>query len=192
MDYKNGVINMKINMGCGWRNFGHDWIHIDGGDYEHLDYKTGVIEIPQLENESADLIYASHVIEYFDRNEITEVLLEWKRILKPGATLRLAVPNFTALCILYLQGEIKLSNALGPLYGRMEMDGEYIYHKTTYDFESLKILLDSLGFENIRLYDWRETEHAHFDDHSQAYFPHMDKQNGTLISLNVECEKSEL
>ena len=182
----------RINMGCGWRNFGHDWIHIDGGDYEHLDYKTGVIEIPQLENESADLIYASHVIEYFDRNEITEVLLEWKRILKPGATLRLAVPNFAVLCNLYLQGKIKLGNTLGPLYGRMEMDGEYIYHKTTYDFESLKILFDSLGFENIRLYDWRETEHAHFDDHSQAYFPHMDKENGTLISLNVECEKSEL
>ena len=29
----------KINMGCGWRNFGDDWIHIDGGDYDHLDYK---------------------------------------------------------------------------------------------------------------------------------------------------------
>jgi len=181
----------RINMGCGWRNFGHDWIHIDGGDYEHLDYKTGVIEIPQLENESADLIYASHVIEYFDRNEVTEVLLEWKRILKPGGTLRLAVPNFAILSSLYLEGKIKLGNALGPLYGRMEMDGGYIYHKTTYDFESLKLLLDSLGFENIRMYDWRETEHAHFDDHSQAYFPHMDKENGTLISLNMECEKSE-
>ena len=29
---------MKINMGCGWRNFGAEWIHIDGGNYPHLDY----------------------------------------------------------------------------------------------------------------------------------------------------------
>ena len=36
---------------------------------------------------------------------------------------------------------------------------------------------------NIRLYDWRDTEH------SQAYIPHMDKENGIFVSLNVECEK---
>ena len=80
---------------------------------------------------------------------------------------------------------------LGPLYGKMEMDGSFIYHKTTYDFYSLSVLLNSLGFEDIRLYDWRKTEHCQFDDHSQAYFPHMDKENGTLISLNVECNKRE-
>ena len=55
---------MKINMGCGWRNFGDDWIHIDGGDYNHLDY----YDITKLEfkNNTADLIYASHVLEYFN------------------------------------------------------------------------------------------------------------------------------
>jgi hypothetical protein len=36
---------------------------------------------------------------------------------------------------------------------------------------------------------WRETEHAHVDDFSQAYIPHMDKENGILISLNIECDK---
>ena len=29
---------IKLHLGCGWRNFGPEWIHIDGGDYEHLDY----------------------------------------------------------------------------------------------------------------------------------------------------------
>ena len=64
-----------------------------------------------------------------------------------------------------------------------------IYHKTTYDFRSLASLLGSLDFCNIQYYDWRETEHAEFDDHSQAYIPHMDKQSGVLVSLNVECLK---
>ena len=44
-------------------------------------------------------------------------------------------------------------------------------------------------FSNIKLWDWRTTEHSQFDDYSQAYIPHMDKENGTLISLNVECKK---
>jgi len=30
------------------------------------------------------------------------------------------------------------------------------------------------------------------DDYSQAYVPHMDKENGILISLNVECHKQQL
>ena len=49
--------------------------------------------------------------------------------------------------------------------------------------------LEDAGFKNIKKYDWRDVEHSHIDDYSQAYMPHMDKTNGTLISLNVECNK---
>ena len=69
------------------------------------------------------------------------------------------------------------------------MASKTIYHKTTYDFEGLKRLLEEIGFHNIRRYDWRKTEHSQFDDHSQAYIPHMDKEKGILISLNIEAEK---
>ena len=71
---------IKINMGCGWRKFGEDWIHIDGGDYDHLDYKD-IFNLPYEDN-TVDLIYASHVIEYFDTQEVKIVLKEWKRVLK--------------------------------------------------------------------------------------------------------------
>jgi hypothetical protein len=54
----------------------------------------------------------------------------------------------------------------------------------------LSDLLHRCGFTDVRIYDWRKTEHADIDDFSQAYIPHMDKENGTLISLNVECIKS--
>jgi predicted SAM-dependent methyltransferase len=181
---------IKINMGCGWRNFGKDWVHIDGGDYKHLDHNN-VRELSQFESNSVELIYASHVIEYFDRFEVIDLLNEWKRILKPYGVLRLAVPNYAVLSKLYLSGQVNIESVLGPLYGRMQMGDKVIYHKTAYDFLSLKKLLHDIGFYNVMLYDWRKTEHAEFDDHSQAYFPHMDKSNGTLISLNVECIKNE-
>ena len=29
---------VKLSLGCGKRDFGSDWIHIDGGDYDHLDF----------------------------------------------------------------------------------------------------------------------------------------------------------
>jgi hypothetical protein len=71
----------------------------------------------------------------------------------------------------------------------MKMDELTIYHKTTYDYTSLSTLLNEVGMRKIKKYQWDHTEHAQFDDHSQAYLPHMDKKNGTLISLNVECIK---
>jgi hypothetical protein len=65
-----------------------------------------------------------------------------------------------------------------------------IYHKTVYDFKSLKSLLQKCGFKKIKKYRWQETPpHDQIDDHSQAYFPHMDKENGILVSLNVEAIK---
>ena len=178
---------IKINMGCGWRDFGKDWVHIDGGDYSHLDSKD-IFNLPYEDN-SVDLIYASHVIEYFNREEVKDVLNEWIRVLKPNGKLRLAVPNFEAMVNLYLNLGVSLNQFLGPLYGEMPMSGEKIYHRTTYDYDVLYDLLESLGLKDIHRYDWRKTSHAEFDDHSQAYIPHMDKESGTLISLNVEAIK---
>jgi len=178
---------MKLNLGCGWRNFGPDWIHIDGGNYDHLDYND-ITEL-EFQDNSVDLVYSSHVIEYFDRDEIISVLTEWKRVLKPDGIMRLAVPNFKALSQLYINGQIQLSNILGPLYGKMKMGDDFIYHKTVYDYTSLCQLLLSIDMKTPIWYDWRDTEHSEFDDHSQAYVPHMDKDNGTLTSLNIQAVK---
>lgn len=177
---------IKLHLGCGWRDFGPEWIHIDGGDYPHLQDK----DITQLsfKDNSVDLIYASHTIEYFDREEVKVLLVEWKRVLRPGGTLRLAVPDFLKLTWLYQETK-DLTKVLGPLFGKMPMGKDTIYHRTAYDFDSLKKLLEEVGFSDINRYNWKNTEHSVFDDHSQAYYPHMDKENGLLLSLNIEAIK---
>jgi predicted SAM-dependent methyltransferase len=178
---------MKLHLGCGKRNFGDDWYHVDSERFDHVsDHDIFNLSIP---DKSADLIYSSHMIEYLDREDVNLLLQSWAKKLKSGGTLRLAVPDFESMSKLYSSGKIKLRDILGPLYGKMTSDGKTIYHRTVYDLESLREVLEQNGFKNVRRYDWRVTEHANFDDHSQAYFPKMDKENGTLISLNVECEK---
>lgn len=178
---------MKLHLGCGKRNFGEDWVHIDGGTHEHL-HSRDITTLP-FEGGTVELVYASHVLEYFDREEAVDVLKEWKRVLVPEGTLRVAVPDFEAMVRLYVETSASLDKFLGPLYGRMNMGDKKIYHKTVYDEYSLKALLFENGFRNIVLYNWRDTEHSHIDDHSQAYLPHMDKESGALMSLNVECRK---
>jgi len=179
---------MKLNLGCGKRNFGKEWIHIDGSNYPHI-HSHNIVNLPFEEN-SVDLIYASHVFEYFDREEAVDVLQKWKKCLKPKGILRLAVPNFDKYARLYSDGKITLEQCLGPLYGKWKMtESETLYHKTTYDFISLKEVLKNSGFKNIKVWDWKLTEHSSCDDYSQSYIPHMDKANGELMSLNVECNK---
>lgn len=180
---------LKLHLGCGKRCL-PGFVHVDLGDYSHIDYRHSVDRLEMFPDDAAQLIYASHVLEYFDRLEARQVLQEWNRILCPGGTLRLAVPDFGALVEVYLERG-KLDLILGPLYGRAKIQGTdiIIYHRTVYDFASLKESLEEAGFREIQRYDWRQTIHRDVDDHSQAYIPHMEKDHGKLISLNVECTK---
>ncbi len=178
---------MKLHLGCGKRDFGSDWEHIDGGEFPHVSDHD--ISLLKYEDSSASLIYSSHLLAYFDRSEAASILECWHRVLREGGVLRVAVPDFGVMVSLYESKTVILDQLVGPLYGKMLMNGSTIYHKTVYDYESLKKMLTDAGFHSVSYYPWRGTCHGEFDDHSQAYIPHMDKDNGVLISLNVECKK---
>jgi len=182
-----------LHLGCGKRNI-PGFIHVDLDDFSHIDYRHEISTLPMFLANSVDLIYCAHALEYFDREGAKNVLKEWYRVLKPGGILRIAVPDFENIVNVYKKyKDLDHKGILGPLYGRMAIKtkkGEkYIYHKTAYDFKSLKKVLETAGFKKIKRYDWQKTVHKDYDDHSQAYIPHMDKKRGILISLNVEAEK---
>ena len=71
----------EITFSCGKRYL-EGFVHIDIADFDHIDYKSSVESLPMIDDNSVDLIYASHVIEYFDPIEVVEVLKDWKRVLK--------------------------------------------------------------------------------------------------------------
>ena len=54
---------------------------------------------------------------------------------------------------------------------------------------AVQLFLRRVGFAEMRRWDWRRTEHAAIDDYSQAYLPHLDRENGLLMSLNLEAVK---
>jgi predicted SAM-dependent methyltransferase len=184
---------LKLHLGC-WKRYIPGFTHVDLCDLPHIDHKADVASLPMFNDGTAELIYASHVLEYYDREQARQVLTEWRRVLRTGGVLRLAVPDFAILIQVYRKTE-DLSKVLGPLYGRMAIETPAkhtvtLYHKTVYDFASLKRILEETGFRQVQRYDWRQTIHKDYDDFSQAYFPHMDKTNGLLISLNVEATKA--
>lgn len=176
---------MKLHLGSGKR-FIPGYTHVDVLDYPHIDLRCSVDRMPMIGDESVEVAYACHVLEHFHRRDVQRVLLEWHRILKPGGILRIAVPDFAALVDLYLQTG-KLTDVIGPIFGR----GDFLYnvHYNCFDFATLSFELFKAGFKEVKHYDWRKTEHADVDDFASAYFPHMDKDHGLLLSLNVEATK---
>ena len=176
---------IKLHLGCGSRYI-PDFVHIDLADYPHIDYKSDVSDLSMFEDNSADLIYACHVLEHFKRDETEKILTEWYRVLKPGGSLRIAVPDFEAIVTVY-EKYSDMGLIMGLLYGGQ--DYEHNFHHVAFDFKYLEKLLTKVGFKNIHRYDWRKTIHKDYDDYSQAYIPHMDKEHGILMSLNVEAEK---
>jgi len=177
---------IKLHLGCGIRYI-PDFIHIDIRKFPHIDYVTSVDKLDMFKDNSVDLIYACHLLEHFRRNQIENVLKEWYRVLKPGGILRLAVPDFEKLVEVYFKyKDLKL--ILGPLVGRQDYPEST--HYVVFDFSTITEILKKVGFKNIHRYDWRKTIHKDYDDYSQAYIPHMDKEHGILISLNIEAKKS--
>lgn len=138
---------------------------------------------------TVSLIYASHVLEHFGRFQYTSVLAEWCRVLKPGGVLRLAVPDFAACAAIYYEQGLAdgLSGVVGLISGGQR--GEYDYHKMIFDEPFLRDALLTIGFREVRRWDWRTTEHRDVDDYSQAYLPHLHKDDGRLMSLNLEAVK---
>jgi len=181
-------MHLKLHIGCGMRRI-PGYVHVDILDASHIDYRCSVDSLPQFADNSASLIYASHVLEHFGRYEVENVLREWHRVLAPGGVLRIAVPDFAAVVAMYEQEGLRdgTSGLVGLICGGQR--DEFDFHKIIFDRPFLTYLLTKTGFRDIHHWDWRNTEHTHVDDFSQAYLPHMDKINGRLMSLNLEAVK---
>lgn len=176
---------MKLHLGCGHKIL-KDFINIDIRTDLGADIIDDITKLDSIKNDSINLIYACHVLEHFGRNEYLSVLKRWYTVLSVGGILRVSVPDFENIVNMY-NSDYPLKNLMGFLYGGQTY--EYNYHYLAFDFKTLKDDLESIGFKDVKLWDWRETEHAYMDDFSQSYIPHMDKDNGVLMSLNIEAIK---
>lgn len=186
-------MHKRLHLGCGKRYL-EGYIHIDINELDHIDHVTSVDDLSMFSDNSVKEIYGSHLLEYFDKFEVQSVLKEWKRVLEPGGELKLAVPNFENLVKVYSE-TLDINNVEGPIIGRWEVnkkgENHTLFHKQIFDEKKLTTLLKESGFVKIVKWDWRKFNEKNpgYDDHSQAYFPHMDKDNGIHVSLNLMCNK---
>ncbi|HEX8145343.1 MAG TPA: methyltransferase domain-containing protein [Pyrinomonadaceae bacterium] len=91
-----------LNLGCGTR-FHPSWVNVDfdARDASVLshDLRRGI----PFADEQFDVIYHSHLLEHFPRPQAITFLRETYRVLKPGGTTRIAVPDLERIAQVYLQ-----------------------------------------------------------------------------------------
>jgi predicted SAM-dependent methyltransferase len=183
-------VSRKLHLGVGkcYLPKEEGWTNIDVFSSVPADEYMDVRAL-DFDRQTFDLIFASHITEHIQRHQVLATLGHWKSLLKPGGTLRLAVPNFEAISAHYQQFH-RLPELMGLLYGGQ--NHPLNRHCMAFDQYSLTDLLTKVGFVNVRFWDWRKTEHSSFDDYSQCYLPHMQKDNGgRLMSLNMEADRPE-
>jgi len=179
-------MDKKLNLGCFNKKL-PGFINIDIREDVNPDVVDDIFTLSKFKDNSVDLIYCSHALEHLDYIQTSKALDNWNRVLKLNGILRLSVPDLEAVFAHYFYHK-NLDIIMHMLYGSQRH--EFDYHKNGWDFNRLKRDLEKHGFNNVRLWDWRkESPHCYCDDYSQAYWPHMDKQNGKLMSLNIEAVK---
>jgi FkbM family methyltransferase len=171
---------VKLHLGCGTQRL-PGFIHVDVRPDVKPDVIAEVTALTMFEDNSVDLIYFCHGLEHINPYQVGAALAEWRRVLKPGGTLRLALPDFEALAKLYVLRKVPLGAIVGAVHGGQDYPENT--HYWSWDFATLAQTLQKAGFSNARRYDAEAVNPPGYDDCSKIHIA------GQLISLNVEATK---
>jgi predicted SAM-dependent methyltransferase len=149
---------------------------------EFTDYVRSCTDLSIFPDGSVAEIYASHVVEHLGyQRELGAALSEFSRVLAPGGTLRVSVPDLATLCVLFLDPALDAAGrfkVMRMMYGGQIDDADF--HYVGFDEELMTFYLKQAGFTDIE----RVADLGLFADASRL------KLAGRIISLNVVARKA--
>ncbi len=143
---------MKINLGSGERPL-PGFVNVDIlEDAPGVDVVADISERLPFEDHSADLIYAAHILEHFPNDQVPVLLRDWRRVLRDGGQLLVAVPDLDVIARMLVErsGWFTPPHApwIGAIYGGQK--DAYDFHKTGFTAPWLAYLLSEAGFGTVR------------------------------------------
>jgi predicted SAM-dependent methyltransferase len=142
-----------LNVGCGPKLL-HGFVNLDYLWVPGIDLCWDVADGIPLPNHSLRGIYTEHCLEHLEKSLISAILREFRRLLEPGGTLRVVVPDAELYIDLYVTArngeDVKFPYVEGkclpiePL-NRIFRDHGHLY---AYDFYSMQEMILSAGFSS--------------------------------------------
>ncbi|MBK4722817.1 methyltransferase domain-containing protein [Azospirillum sp. YIM DDC1] len=171
-------IKTVLNVGCGQRAISilgsslpaEGWreLRLDIDPKVDPDIVASMTDMTPVPDGSVDAVWSSHNLEHLDPHEVPVALREFLRVLKPGGTLLLTVPDLQAVA--KLVAEDRLDEPLyecrqGPIrpldvvygYGpALAAGNRFMAHRSGYTPNLLGRLLQEAGFEPVAI--WRRAQ----------------------------------
>jgi ubiquinone/menaquinone biosynthesis C-methylase UbiE len=197
----------RVNLGCG-PNAPAGWLNVDGSwnawfanhpylrkalmtvglispDFgAHWNVRPLVHDLTKplpFQTDTISAIYASHVLEHLYQTDAQRLLLECKRVLKPGGVIRMVVPDLHAMVVEYLGKKNGNSTSEEKAFAADQLNErlwyrapappggnfaykfytiwkEFHFHKWMYDAESLKRSLSDAGFREVMEKNFLESD----------------------------------
>jgi prepilin-type processing-associated H-X9-DG protein len=143
-----------INLGSGASPY-PQFVNVDINLARHPDMWLDVRHGMPFAAGTVDAIYTRHVLEHFYHDELTRVLAECRRVLRPQGGIRILVPSLEVACRAYLDGDDSVLMTFPRPYrsrgGRavnlLFCDGQ---HRMGFDFSLMQELLQDVGFTDIQ------------------------------------------
>lgn len=178
-----GIDNKRyLHIGCGNNILPKPFENLDIRKFEGVDHVSQAYPLESFEDNTFDLVYASHILEHYNRDEVGKVLQEWTRVTKVGGRVRISVPSFENAVKIY-QKTNKIENVIGPISGGQTYD--YEFHYCIFDERSLTMLMNKYGLTAVHRWSYERTSHTDYWDFSQAI------TCGEHVSLNLEGRKKD-
>lgn len=155
----------KLNLGCGYAQH-IAWVNVDKLDYGQ-EIVADILEGLPFEDDRFDFVLMNHTLQMFKYDELPIVLKEVRRVMKPGATLRILTPDImaaihdlTAPDALTEDFEVPITRELEPTQTGRLIRWIFWHGDTRCGFsqDSLKDLLERHNFTNVKLGKFGECE----------------------------------
>lgn len=143
---------LKINLGSGTKPL-PGFVNVDAlPDAPGVDVVADISQRLPFDDGSADLVYAAHILEHFPHGDVPRLLLEWRRVLRDGGQLLIAVPDLDVIARMLTERRGWFTPPhdpwIGAIYGGQK--DEYDFHKGGFTAVSLAHRLNEAGFGSVR------------------------------------------
>src|SRR5262245_31661987 len=179
-----GKAERRLEIGPGTRRIpGFETLNVLPG--AEVDYVWDATRRLPFETGSFDLVYASHILEHVPWYQTQPVLDEWARILKPGGSLEIWLPNGLKICQAFVDAELHGNNyihedgwyrfneerdpckwAAGRIFTYGDGKGRLNHpnwHRALFSPRYLRQIMERAGLEGVHEMDRREvrsTDHG--------------------------------
>lgn len=90
-----------LNLGCG-QKYHNDWLNIDFVSNNDYVIQHNLLEGIPIEDNEVDVVYHSHILEHFSRDDGFHFMEECYRVLNTNGIIRIAVPDLETIAKEYI------------------------------------------------------------------------------------------